>query len=154
MMNMMLIREMWNGAPSFKMIPLSNDCPYIEAAYDSQAQQLIVRHRDKLPVFQLFERLDENGSPIPVQGKKIPEGHSPYKLQRIQFDGNVTFKISHVEDITRFMSLFLISSDQEYIDMLFPKLTPEQLEELKAKNQEMIIEDAEIPDADPTATTE
>lgn len=163
MNNMMLIREMYNNEPSFKMIPLSNDCPYLEAAFDSQARQLVIRHRDKLSVFQMFERLDDNGHPIPIQGKKIPEGSNPHKLQRIQFDGNVTYKISHVDDITLFMTRFLVQEDQYAIDLLFPKLTEEQLAEFAAKRKEAELANLgpdlqqapvimEIPDAQPKTT--
>lgn len=161
MNNMMLIRDMYNNSPSFKMIPINNDCPYLEAAFDNEGKQLVLRHRDKIPVFQLFDRLDENGSPMLLTGKKVPDGRSPYKVQRIQFDGNVTYKISHIDDITKFMKRFLVEDDQVYIDMLFPPMTAEQIAEMeharaKQKEEESIAlgndlqpaELAAVPDAE------
>ena len=32
--SMMVIKSDWNNQPTFKMIPLSKDCPYIEGIYD------------------------------------------------------------------------------------------------------------------------
>ena len=36
----MLIKSDWNQRPTFKMVPVSVDCPYVECIYDPESKVL------------------------------------------------------------------------------------------------------------------
>jgi hypothetical protein len=149
MNNMMLVQDMYQNVPSFKMIPVNNDCPFLEAAFNPQSRELIVRHRDKIPVFQLFDKLDDTGRPVPVTGKKTADGVQAFKLQRIQYEGNVTYTLGNVEDVVRFMKRFLIEEDQPAVDVMFPVMTQEQIDEMKAQQKEEELKKTTFDDLQP-----
>ena len=67
---MMLITFIENGKNSFKLIPLVDNCPYLECVFVPESKTLRTTHKDKKEYFQqppdlskqyvLFERYFEN----------------------------------------------------------------------------------------------
>ena len=40
--NMLLIKSNWNDGETFRMIPLTIDCPYVECIYDPKQKVLVL----------------------------------------------------------------------------------------------------------------
>jgi len=39
---MMLVKSIWNEKPTFKMMPISDECPYVECIYDPDSSVFVV----------------------------------------------------------------------------------------------------------------
>lgn len=75
---MMLIRSAWQSMQTFRLMPTSNDCPYVEAVYNPEFKTLIVIAKHKQDTYQFVPKIDDDGYKIPIKGKK-----DTYKQQRV-----------------------------------------------------------------------
>lgn len=75
---MMLITSDWNKKPSFRMIPVSTECPYNEVIFDPETKTLAIVSKEKKDSFQMLPKLDVNGDlnflkRVPTSGRKVAE---------------------------------------------------------------------------------
>ena len=105
----MVIKSDWNGQPTFKMIPLSKDCPYLEGIYDSQSKVLALIGLTRKNVFHMLPKLDDNGDVVPR--KTRTEGAKAHKEERRTIETFQEYYLMDVEDIKAFIKLFAINSD-------------------------------------------
>ena len=59
--NMMLISSSFRNVKSFSLMPVNNDCPYVEAMYDPSSGILAVITKIRKQSFHMMPRLDDNG---------------------------------------------------------------------------------------------
>jgi hypothetical protein len=71
--NMLLIKSVWNEGETFKLLPLSLDCPYIEGIYDPGAKVLVMISRVSMSKLHMLPKLDDNGDPAPLKIKRAME---------------------------------------------------------------------------------
>lgn len=106
--SMMIIKSDWNNQPTFKMIPLSKDCPYIEGIYDPQSKVLALIGLTKKSVFHMMPKLDDNGDVIT---RKIrTEGSKAHKEERRTVETFQEYYLIDVDDIKAFVKLFAMNS--------------------------------------------
>lgn len=105
----MVIKSDWNGQPTFKMIPLSKDCPYLEAIYDSQSKVLALIGLTRKNVFHMMPKLDDNGDVVPrkVRG----EGAKAHKEERRTIETFQEYYLMDAEDIKTFVKMFATNPD-------------------------------------------
>jgi hypothetical protein len=109
MKNMLLISADWNEQPSFKLIPTTKDCPYVEAIYDSRMGILAIIGSTKKEVFHMLPKLDDNGD---VMDKKIKRaGSKPYKEERRTIETFQEYYIEKSAEIESFINMFAINAD-------------------------------------------
>jgi len=101
---MMVIKSDWNGQPTFKMIPLSKDCPYLEAIYDSQSKVLALIGLTRKNVFHMMPKLDDNGDVVPR--KTRTEGAKAHKEERRTIETFQEYYLTDVDDIKAFVNHF------------------------------------------------
>ena len=82
--NMMLVTGYWQNTDTFKMIPITEDCPYSEVIYDPNTTLLVVISKIAKTNFQMIPRLDDNGNQVRATKKK--ENGNPFKEQRTTID--------------------------------------------------------------------
>ena len=105
--SMMLITTLWNGSPSFKMIPVNEECPYVEAIYDPKQKVLAIISKISKEQFHMLPRLDESGNMIPAKNPK--EGQNPYKQQRVVIDTFQEYYIPSESEIKHFVDMFAVN---------------------------------------------
>ena len=79
--NMLLYTTFWGKDKSFKLMPISNDCPYAEVLYDTELQTLVAFSKKSKQNFEMLPKLDDDGEFIPT--KKPKRNGKPMKEQRI-----------------------------------------------------------------------
>jgi hypothetical protein len=67
--NMMLVASEWNGKPTFRTMPMTADCPYVECIFDPESKVFVVISKTKRNTLQMLPKLDEYGQP--TQGTKV-----------------------------------------------------------------------------------
>jgi hypothetical protein len=107
--SMMIIKSDWNNQPTFKMIPLSKDCPYVEGIYDPQSKVLALIGLTKKNIFHMMPKLDDNGDV--VTRKVRTEASKTHKEERKTVETFQEYYLVDVEDIKAFLKIFAINFD-------------------------------------------
>ena len=61
---MSLIKSEWNGHQTFRLIPISNDAPYVECIYDVTSGLFVIIGKVTKTTLHMLPKLDENGDPM------------------------------------------------------------------------------------------
>ncbi len=104
----MVIKSDWNQQPTFKMIPVSKECPYVECIYDPQSKVLALIGYTRKNVFHMMPKLDDNGDI--VMRKVRTEGAKANKEERRTVETFQEYYLSDIEDIKAFIKLFAINN--------------------------------------------
>jgi hypothetical protein len=108
--NMLLIQSDWNEDKTFKMIPLTNDCPYIEVIYDPSSKVLVMISRVSMTKLHMLPKLDDNGDPAPLKAPR-KNGRS-VKEERKTIETFQEFYIDNVDAIDALIDIFAVNKDK------------------------------------------
>jgi hypothetical protein len=96
-------REIKNQ-PSFALIPLSLNCPFVEVIYDPTKRILYVIGKNTKEDPQFLERLDDNGTPMAnTKDKNVA------RMERRIFAAYYEYRITQSTDITDFIKKFVVN---------------------------------------------
>jgi hypothetical protein len=107
--NMKLFTSYWSDKTTFKLMPLVEDCPYTEVIYDPASTLLVVISKQKHQKFQMMERLDESGNPIPTKKPKM--NGKPWAEQRLILEVLQEYYIVDEQEQIEFIKEFAINAD-------------------------------------------
>ncbi|NDD82703.1 hypothetical protein EBZ38_00265 [bacterium] len=106
---MMLITSTWKDGKTFKMIPTTADCPFVECIFDPQIKVLAVISRNKKDQFHMITKLDSNGDP---EKRKTPgRNGNPYKEERRALETYQEYYIEEKSEIEDFIKHFASNAD-------------------------------------------
>jgi len=103
---MLLITALNDGHETFKMIPISKDCAFVEAFYEPDTKILAVFNPTKINIPQMFYKVDDNGDFELRKHRK--EGENPFKKQRILaeiFQKSFIIKDNEIEEFIKMFAL-------------------------------------------------
>lgn len=123
---MLLYTSIWKEQQTFKMLPVTNDCPFLEVIYDTESKQLAVVGSKLKKGFTYMDKLDNNGHKTLISGyeglkKKYPTQEIyPYKRERTEIDVVNEYYIKEESEQIEFINRFCENADafgfQKYID--------------------------------------
>ena len=108
---MMLISSSWNNGKTFRMIPVSMDCPYNEAIYDPDQGIMAVISKECKESFQLVPRFTDKGDIQYLKGNR--ENGKNYAEERRAIDTWYEYYLEG-EDIQSFIEHFAFNSEFDY----------------------------------------
>ena len=108
--NMLLVSSYWGENKSFKIIPVTTDCPYTESMYDPTTNILVVIGKDKKDSLHMVVKLDENGDPIEMKLKPRKNGKN-YKEERKSVETYQEYYILEKDEQISFIRMFCINHD-------------------------------------------
>ena len=79
--SMMLAHNSWAKINSFSLMPVNNECPYVECLYNPMAKTLAVIGKTKKDTFHMIPRLDADGRPEKLKNGATEQ--EPFKKQRV-----------------------------------------------------------------------
>ena len=91
--NMLLVKSTWNEGETFRMIPISQDCPYVECIFDPSTKVFVVISKVTKTTLHMLPRLDDNGDPAPLKTKRANGRMVKEERKSIE-----TFQEYYVED--------------------------------------------------------
>jgi hypothetical protein len=119
-MSMILINSSWQGGKTFKMIPSSTDCPYVECIYDPNLKVLAIVGNIKKDVFHMVAKLNDDGDE--VMRKSPGRKGVPYKQERKLLETYQEYYLEERSDIEYFIKAIADNADsfdyQMYLDMV------------------------------------
>ena len=108
--NMLLIKSDWNEDQTFKLIPLTLDCPYIEGIYDPSTNVLVMISRVSMSKLHMLPKLDDNGDPAPL---KVPRKNGrAVKEERKTVGTFQEFYIDNIDAVNSIIDIFAVNKDK------------------------------------------
>lgn len=104
----------WYGRKSFRMLPLTAECPFNEVIYDPNTRVLAVISKDKKDKPQMLPKLTDKGQVIPLRNS---EG-AQYVEERRIMETYYEYYIDNKSDIERFVQMFAVNSDHESLNIV------------------------------------
>lgn len=109
---MLLISSFRDGAPTFRMMPLTKDCPYGEVVYVPQAKALVVFHKHTVEGLHMVPKLDDNGDS--VRAPKPRADGNPYKQERKTLTTPHESYLTSKPEIEQFVEMIAYNSEFDY----------------------------------------
>jgi hypothetical protein len=110
MKSMMLITSSWGVRKTFKMLPVTKDCPFNEVIFDPEDKVLAVISKEKKETFHMMTKLNEWGDPLHMKiGKR--ENGKDYAEERKALETFYEYFISEEAEIKQFIEMFGINAD-------------------------------------------
>lgn len=114
--NMILTTSNWGPYKTFKLMPATQDCPYVEAIFDPGSKILAVISKNFKQSYHMVPKLDDNGDQITLKIGKRPNGKE-YKEQRVMMDTHAEYYITDAEEIKAFVKTFGINISTNKYDI-------------------------------------
>lgn len=108
--NMLLVKSSWNEDQTFRLIPLTLDCPYVECIWDPGTKVFVVISRITKTTLHMLPKLDDNGDPAPLKTKR-PNGRM-VKEERRTIETFQEFYLEDADAIKGLVSTFGINSKE------------------------------------------
>ncbi len=90
---MMLVQATWNEQQTFRMIPVSESCPYVECIFDPATKVFVIISKITKMSLHMLPKMDENGDPVACKAVR-PNGRN-FKEERYSIE---VFQEYYVED--------------------------------------------------------
>lgn len=119
--SMLLISSQRQGVPTFRMMPLTEDCPFIEAVYEPRAMALIIFYKHQVEGLHMVDQIDGNGDS--VRALKPRASGNPNKEERKMLRTAHETYITNKAEIQYFVMLMAHNQEFNYAQfMVDPKL--------------------------------
>ena len=115
---MMLVKSAFGQMKSFKLMPISSDCPYVECLFSPREKILVCISKYMKGSYHMVPKLDDNGDEIPVKGKPRANGKK-VKEERRLVDTCAEHYIITEEEIREIINMFCVNPDAIDIDEFF-----------------------------------
>ena len=108
--SMMLVTGSWGNNKTFKMIPVTPDCPFNEAIFDRDSKVLALIGKEKKQSMHMVAKLDDNGD---VKTLKIGRraGGKEYAEERKTLETYYEYYVENPEEIKNIINLFAVNAD-------------------------------------------
>jgi len=129
--SMLLFTSAWgpqgDAKPTFRMLPITTECPYLECIFDPSNKILAVISKIEKKSYTMVPKVDDNGDVMMIKGGKGRPNGQHYKEERRLIESYQEFYIEQASEIRSFVNMFAYNMDLNWsakIDQLMLK-TPE-----------------------------
>jgi hypothetical protein len=114
--SMLLYSSDWEGIPTFRLMPITSDCPYLEMIFMPRHQGLGIMNRQAKQMFKFIDKVDDKGNIVMIKGTNQPAQER--KLVNVEYE----YFIINKEEIANIIELFATNVDsfdykKYFIDM-------------------------------------
>ena len=106
---MMLIQSTWNEKQTFRMIPISESCPYVECIMDPETKVFVIISKITRTTLQMLPKLDDNGDAMPVKGTR--PNMRTFREQRHELEVFQEFYVEDKSAVENLIKIFAINAD-------------------------------------------
>ena len=107
--SMLLIKSTWQDKPSFKMIPVTETCPYVECLYDPVSKVFVAISKTQKTSLHMLPKLDDHGDPMVLKTGKRSNG-KVIKESRVSLETFQEYYIEDKDDTIGMINLFAINA--------------------------------------------
>ncbi len=62
--SMLLVQATWQDKQTFRLVPISESCPYVECIFDPDTKVFVLISKIKKTTLHMLPKLDEYGQPV------------------------------------------------------------------------------------------
>ena len=135
--SMMLVKSAFGPMKSFKLIPISLNCPFVECLFSPSEKIMVVITKTMKQSYHMIPKLDDNGDEIPVKGKPRANKKT-IKEERRLVDTYSEHYVVTEEEIRNIIDTFAVNPKAFDIDEFFD--TPDIQSELITPEKAPLIE--------------
>jgi len=118
--SMMLVTQEFQGYPTFSLIRISSDCPYIECVFLPEQKNLAIITPIQKDSFHMFPKMDDNGDVMSAKNRKNSD--KGYKEERKPIKTYYEFNLVNLEEIVTFVEMFAVNAKTyPFKSFIFPK---------------------------------
>ena len=92
--SMILVKSTWNDKQTFRTVPISEGCPYVECIWDPDQKVFVIISKVAKTTLHMLPKLDDNGDPAPLKVKRANGRMVKEERKTIE-----TFQEYYVEDM-------------------------------------------------------
>lgn len=104
--SMMLVEATWQDKKTFRLIPITESCPYVECIFDPETKVFVVISKITKTSLHMLPKLDEYGQPI--------TGTKGTKQDRHKIEVFQEFYVEDASAIEELIKLMSINSKFDY----------------------------------------
>ena len=108
--SMMLVTSTWGSKKTFKLIPVTLECPYNEAIFDADNKVLAVISIEKKESLHMLAKLNEFGDPQTMKIGKRSNGKD-YAEERKTLETFYEYYVENINEVENFINIFAINAD-------------------------------------------
>ena len=123
--NMMLTTSNWGPYKTFKLMPLTEDCPYVEAIFDPSSKILAIISKHSKQSYHFVPKIDDNGDPVKLRINKRENGKD-IKEQRVLLPTHAEYYIQYKSEIESIIHMYAINADTYDYKKYFEELVPDE----------------------------
>lgn len=108
--SMMLVQATWQDKQTFRMIPIKDECPYVECIFDPGTKVFVIISKIKKTTLHMLPKLDEYGQAIAGTKGMKQERHKLEVFQEFYIEDTTameelikTFAVNAKFDYKKFM---------------------------------------------------
>ena len=101
--SMILVQSTWQESQTFRMIPISESCPYVECIFDPKTGVFVIISKIKRTSLQMLPKLDEYGQPV--------TGAKGHKEERNKLEVFQEFYIEDKTAVDGLIKIFAVNAD-------------------------------------------
>tara|TARA_R100001463_G_scaffold98007_1_gene152512 strand:- start:1199 stop:1636 length:438 start_codon:yes stop_codon:yes gene_type:complete len=116
--SMMLIKSNFGPMKSFKLIPISQDCPFVECLFSPREKMMVCIGTICKDSYHMVAKLDDNGDEIPVKGKPRANGKKIKEERRLVETFSEHYIVTE-EEIKEIINMFAVNPDAFDLDEFF-----------------------------------
>lgn len=107
---MMIYKSGWGTEteffPTFKMLPVTQDCPFNEVLFDPKSKILAIVGKEKKQAYRMLPKLNDKGKQVVAMERGVPVEVQERKLMENFYE----YYLEEIEDIEYFINKFAINS--------------------------------------------
>lgn len=116
MQNMLAYSTDWYGHKTFRLMPITNDCPFVEAIYDPSTKVLAIIGKTSMEKPLMLPKLNDKGQTISLKNG----GQGVVEERRIMTTFT-EYYMDNTDDVVGFIKRFVVNPDAAFIqNALFP----------------------------------
>lgn len=124
MNNMLIVNGVFKEANTFRLIPLTDDCPYVEMIYDVPGRALFLVNKVVKDTIDYIEKIDNKGHIVFTKVKEVTEYKQVPAVERCIVRVNYNTTIINEQEIITIVELFARNSDTfDYKSFFTPAIT-------------------------------
>lgn len=108
--SMMLVTGTWGNAKTFKMIPVTPECPYNEAIFDRDSNVLALIGKEKKQSMHMLAKLNDLGDVQRLKVGKRDNGKD-YAEERKTLETYYEYYIENPEEILEIVNMLALNAD-------------------------------------------
>lgn len=121
--SMMLVTSTWGSKKTFKLIPVTLECPYNEAIFDADNKVLAVISKEKKESLHMLAKLNEFGDPQTMKIGKRSNGKD-YAEERKTLETFYEYYVENAQEVKDFINMFAINADSFDYNVFFKEEAP------------------------------